>query len=413
MSSPRPTGRGIAIRAVALSTFLVLIAGCVEITETAPGPLPELSAVDMSAYVPTFSVEVDSLAFARMTERFSEDIEIPAELSLWRDEALLLDAEGVEIEVKGNFSAAFPSKSLGVKFDRALRQPDESGVVRFPALDPEHSLRRVKALRLRNGGNAFTSSFIKDLAYARLLPEADLELAFSYGEPAATYVNGAFYSLHNLRTENNTNGLSRLLGVDEDRLSLASVDFSNPLEVKQGREAFWRDFERALDAGDAETVAAAIDDASFIDFVVAGGLFGVWDWPWTNVRLYAVDEGPIRFVLYDFDLASTLNTDFTVPEHMRAGDPNVVKQLFDSRYADEAFRDRLADRYAQIRESGALHPDRLRRELRQLADQYDPIMRYQVERYGTPESTVAWYLAMETAARDYARRYDQLGPSLR
>ena len=396
------------MRGLKLAALLSLaVAACTQVEVVDSPEVTDLNALEMSAYVPTFSIAVDDSAFAEMSRLYLDDIEIEGVLDVHRGGEAVALGQKVELQVKGNFSAAFPSKSLGVKFDRAHRD-GAAGLMRFPHVRDGHTLRRVKSFRLRNGGNSFENTLIKDLAYARMVAASDLDVVVLYGEPAATYVNGEFYSLHNLRTENNANGLSRLLDIDEDRLSLAAVSYDDPLEVKEGREAYWRTLEDRLAEGDAEAVLAAVDQSSFIDFIVGGSLFGVWDWPWRNVRLYAVDEGPVRFVLYDFDLAARLNTDNTMVEHMRAGPMSPIRRLFEVCYADAGFRERLEARYAEVRASGTLSPDRLRKELSAVAAVLDPVIAHQTKQYGFPTSTAQWYVDLEACVSDYTLRYTRL-----
>ena len=379
--------------------------GCVEYDEPATPEYPDVAS--MSERVPTVALEVDGAAFADMTARYTEEVEIAAAVALWRDGRAVLVGEPAEVKVKGRFSAKFPLKSLGLKLERDVSNEDER-LLRAPHVKPAHHTGSLRALRLRNGGNEFVGTLIKDLAYARLVAASDLRVVPLYGEPAATYVNGAFYGLHDLRTEHNASGLSRLLGVRKRQLRIAAVLNEGPLQVKSGPEDLWRDLEAAIAAGDTAAVLAAVDEDSFVDFLVGGAIFGSYDWPHGNVRMLSVDGGPIRFVLYDFDLASQYHTGATPREHLGRGPDNPVRRMLALCYGQSAFRGRLEARYAEVLAGESLAPERLRAELAALAETYDPVIGYQTARYGYPASRTQWYADLEAVAENYERRYDRL-----
>ena len=395
-------------RANALAGLALLLGSCVEYDEVPAGAYPGIA--EMSEFVPTVALEVDGAEFAEMIERYGEDLEVEADVTLWREGRIALRSAPSRLKVKGRFSTKFPLKSLGIKLDRDATNEDRR-LLRVPYVKPSDRVDVVRALRLRNGGNEFVGTLVKDLAFARLVAASDLRVVPVYGEPAATFVNGAFYGLHNLRTEHNASGLSRLLGVRKRQLRIASVVNEGPVAVKSGPVAFWRELEAAIAAGDTAAVFAAIDEDSFIDFVVGGVIFGSYDWPHGNVRMVSVDGAPIRFVLFDFDLACRYHVTATPHEHLSRGPDNPIRRMLDLCRGRTRFRQRLEGRYAEVLAGGALGPDRLRRELATLARAFDPVIAHQTSRYGYPASRGQWYTDLEALAEEYERRYDRLDGS--
>ena len=386
-------------------------AGCT-VVEGEPPARPRVeqpAPAAMSAHVPTFDLSVDEAEFARMSERYLEDIKVDARLTLWRGGELVGDREAARIQVKGFYSAAFPQKPLGVRLDRAVDNASAAWL-RVPHVGDGQTLDRLRTFRLRNGGNDFTGTLLKDLAYARLLARSGLDVLPVYGEPAACYVNGDFYGLANLRSETNGRGVAGLLGIDRDRLRLAELDGGPTFIVKEGDAEFFRRFEQLLQDGDREGLRGVVDEDSFIDFVLVGTVFAVWDWPWKNVRVYAVDGGPLRFVSYDFDLASEQHVDYDPVRHMRQRRESPMSQLFEVLYADEAFRVRFEDRYAELIREGWLAPERLRVELEALAKAYRPLIDFQTARHGHPSSPAEWQLDLERVVEEYEERYAFLEP---
>lgn len=369
--------------------------------------LAEATPAILSDYVPTFELRVDEAAFADMLARFDEDVEVPLDVSMWRDGERVLAPRPAEVQVKGNFSATFALKPLGIKLDDAVDNP-AGRLFRVPALLPGQRLDRLKSLRLRNGGNDFTGTLLKDLAYGRVVAASGLDVVAVYGEPAAAFVNGDFYGLLNLRSEGNGHGVSRLLGVDKDRLALAELDEAPQFDVKDGDPERFRALERAIRAGDVAYLRDAIDASSFIDFAIVGTVFAAWDWPWKNVRLFSVDGAPFRFVVYDFDLACERHLDEPPVHHLRDREENLISRAFEVLYADAGFRERLHARYLEVLDADLLHPGRLESAFRELAATYEPVIALQTQRYGFPEGRGVWYLKLQEYLEAYQRRYDYL-----
>ena len=391
----------------------LLLAGCSEFA-VAPAPEGPVSAAPtvehLSAHVPTFDISADAGAFADMLARFEDDVEIEAAVSLHRGGREVFTAAPAEIQVKGNGSAGFALKSLGVKLEDARDNRDRR-TLDAPALLPGHRLDEVRSFRLRNGGNDFLHTLLKDLGYARMVAASDLAVVPYYGEPAAAFVNGEFYGLLNLRTEGNANGLSRVTGIRKRDLLLAEVNFvpdaaeAQAFEVKEGDPAVFAQFEAAIRDADHAAAMSMVDEASFIDFVLVHTVFGIGDWPWNNVRVYGETGGPLRFMAFDFDLAAERHRDEGLLFHIREGAPNYLTDLFDLAYDDDDFRERFWTRRDELFERGALAPERLRENFETLAETYAPVIEHQIATYGHPESRAAWYLKLESYVEAYAQRY--------
>ena len=393
---------------ISLALVCSLVVSCVEHTDNDAPLIEAITPAEMSMHVPTAHIRVDEVDFQYMSDHPLTDIEIPASLTVWRAGEPVCSGEGVELQIKGASSAALPAKALGVKFDRSLRS-STNALIQVPHQRSEHSLTKIKAFRLRNGGNTFYTSLLKDLAYARMVAASDLDVLSLYGEPAATFVNGNFYSLHNLRTENNANGISRLLGIDEESLSLAAVeDVQSELEIKRGAEEGWRRLERLVAAGDVQGTLAELNVSSFIDFIIGGACFATQDWPHRNVRLYRIGNGPVEFILYDFDFAGQAYSKRTPYEFIERGQEGLIRSMFLLCYQDSDFQQQLEQRYDEVMLSGQLSDEQLRHHLTELATTYAPVIRHQTQAFGFPTSTAAWYVDLEATAGDYAQRYQHL-----
>ena len=413
------SGRHTAVRlaaaesAVALALAIFANAACTSlevVPEDVPAPLPPATPEAFAAHVPTFEIDADPAAFAEMLARYDEDVEIDATVTMRRGGREVLAARAAELQVRGNGSAHFAMKSLGVKLDDEYDNAD-ADLMSVPEVLPGQSLRRLRNFRLRNGGNDFPFTLLKDLGYARMVAAADLRVLPYYGEPAAAFVNGAFYGLVNLRTEGNANAVSRLTGIRKRDLLLAEVNSREgaaepqAFEVKRGDTAVFRALERAIREGRRAEAMALVDEASLIDFVLVHTLFGIGDWPWNNVKAYGERGGRLRFMAFDFDLAAERHLGRGLLYHIRERRPNYLSTLFELALGDPDFERRFWRRRDELIDGGRLSPERLRDNYRALAATYEPVIGYQIGQYGYPASRAAWYTRLERYVEQYAARY--------
>ena len=157
-----------------------------------------LDITEIETKLPVINIEVNCDDFNKMTENVDEEIEIEGRFSLFRNDILVIENEAVELEVKGNFSTKFSLKTLGVKFEDKYDNSDRS-LINPNVILPHHNLDKIKAIRLRNSGNDFVKTMIKDMSLTQLAINAELDLDLTYGESVLVYINNDFYGLLNLR----------------------------------------------------------------------------------------------------------------------------------------------------------------------------------------------------------------------
>ena len=200
--------------------------------------------------LPLIDIIVDVEEFNHMILNYSEDIEIEAKLELYRTVDLII-SEDVLIEVKGSFSAQYDLKSLGIKFNKKIDNSKRE-ILNPHTVLPTHNLDQFSRLRLRNSGNDFPYTMIKDLAYTQLAIHAGLDLEYSYGEQFIVCVNNDFYGLMNLRTDLNELGLKDLVGGVEDEISLMKIDNPGLVDYKCGNKRRMKKLLKAITKSDVE-----------------------------------------------------------------------------------------------------------------------------------------------------------------
>ncbi len=352
---------------------------------------------EIPSNLPVIQIKVEENDFEEMYEKTDEEIEIKGRFSLSRDHELLIENEKVELELKGRFSIRFPLKTLGVKFDDKYDNRDRS-LINPAIVLPHHSIDKIKAIRLRNSGNDFEKTMLKDLSITQLAIQAGLDVDLTYGEPVLVYINEAFYGLMNLRTEANTNGMAGLNKSDKSDVTLAKIT-TQALIKKDG------DFHRIdalLQAIEEENIAYLkneIDLNSFIDYMVFQSYIGNTDWPHNNARFYAIKEGKFRFVLFDLDNASRLKLDQSPLNRIHSlWRSNILGDLFMTLYEDDndaSFKNKFLQRYKELLQNGNISSNKLKEIVDQNTNRIEIEMDYQIDKYNAPRTKLEWQIELD------------------
>lgn len=363
-------------------------------------PTPTL---DIDTHLPVINLILNKEEFEEMTSQPDDEIEIEGSFYLYRNQALLIQNQKIEIEVKGGFSTKFPLKSLGIKFDDKYDNTDRS-LINPQQVLPNHNLDKIKAIRLRNSGSDFTNTMLKDLSVTQLAINAGLNVDLTYGEPALVYINGDFYGLLNLRTEANTNGMAGLYDVKKKDVTLAKI--TTPAFIKKDG-----DFERldrlvqAIANEELDFVKEELDLNSFIDYMIFESYIGNTDWPHNNARIHAIKDGKFRFVLFDLDKVSWLKMDKSplqiitnkrlIKVNKDEATVDIITDLFFLLYEDTAFKDSFWERYQFLLDQQTLAYDKFKTIVDYNADQINPLMPLQIEKYQAPGSMIEWQIELD------------------
>ena len=345
---------------------------------------------------------LDQSEFDEMYYNYNENIEIEGFLNLYKNGETLINNETVEVEVKGNFSSRFGLKSLGIKFVSTYN--NENRKLIDSDILPFHSLDRIKAFRFRNSGNDFEYTMLKDISYTKLAVDASLNLDLTYSEQTVVFVNNKFLGVMNLRTEANTNGVSRLYGVSKSDITLAKILNGGIVEKKDGDFDRIDNFITAINNEDYDYLINEIDVDNFIDYMIFESYIGNGDWPKNNVRFFAINDGPFRFILFDLDLVSIQDLDRSPISYINNPIKNPITDLFNVLYANASFKQAYDMRFQSLMNSNLLSSAAFNEIVRQYKSNIETIIPTQINKYNTPETFTDWYLNIEHLKNNFEAR---------
>ena len=200
------------------------------------------------------------------------------------------------IKIFGAWSRANEQRSFSI-FARG-RYGDKK--IDYP-LFPEQSYSKFESIVIRNSGNDWMRSMIRDATMTSLMAGADVE--FQDFRSVAAYLNGEYWGLYNIREKVNEHFIASKHDIDEEDIDIlehnsAIVHGSN--EEYENLISFISDNDLA-DQSNYNYVASQVDISNFIRYQVAQIYFDNRDWPGNNIKFWKSPETKWRWILYDTD----------------------------------------------------------------------------------------------------------------
>ena len=256
------------------------------------------------------------------------------------------------VKIHGGCSRQAPMKSLG--FFARSRYGKSSMETRFFR---EKEADSFKGLVLRNGGNDFQYSFIRDaVVQATVTPVMDLD-GQAY-EPVQVFINGVYWGIHNLREKVNEHWVTSNYGIPEENLDF----LKNFQEVFAGSRDGFDELTLFLEQNSLsqqanyDHVADQIDINSYMDYLITQMFFANRDWPGNNQKYWRdrVNGSRWRWILFDMEFSMGLydfNPAIDMFEWVTADDvyewPNPVWStlLIRRLLENEGFREQFLQKY--------------------------------------------------------------------
>ncbi len=366
--------------------------------------IPDISLIteqNISSSLPIVSITADPEQFDFMYQFYTKDTLIPAQIKYFdHNRTLIFEQVLAHIEIKGAASARNTMKSIGIILDSVIDNNVDQ-LITPPSVLLHHDLSEIRSFRLRNSGNDFGFSMVKDLCYTNMAIRAGADLDLMYGEPVHAFVNGSYFGLLNLRTESNIEGISGLRNVSPDRITLMKVDVDNgKLEYRKGDEARVDLFLKAIKDKNTQALWDMIEINNYIDYIIFQDYIGNRDWPKNNMRAYCVDQGKFRFFLYDLDYAAFHNKNDIIPtfefeDHQMA---RIYRILREHKDFETIFDQRQKSLYNRLSFSTFSNI------MDDLIEQLDDEIPYLIAKYNVPQSEFHWKLNLSNVRRDFERR---------
>lgn len=278
--------------------------------------------------------------------------------------------EQVGFRIKGNCSREKAMKSIGLYW----RSEYGNSSLEYP-LFPGSNIIRFKRLLLRNSGNDFGLTHLKDAAVVQIFKEY-ARVDFQAYRPAVLYLNGEYWGIHNMREMKTPHHFMFHYNVDDDLVDILEGSPLTPGVDDGSSDAFLREVIGFIEnndlavTGNYQMISEKIDIGNLIDYTIIETYVGNRDWPVTNSKwwrenLKGGQHNKWRWIAYDHDVAFTSRYVKDVwignlygESHNSEKDPGFF--IFNNLIRNDAFTREFLERYIFFIET-VFDPDRVER----------------------------------------------------
>lgn len=393
------------MKQIIFSLIILYFFSCTSFNEEIKLDVPNytnLTSENIKTNLKVANIIVDQNEFDKMYDDYNKEIEIEGLLNIYKNGVNLIQNQVVEIQIKGGISRESSLKSLGVKFDDPYNNTNRN-LINPLSLD-FHSLDQISAFRFRNSGNDFYYTMLKDISYTKLAIQANLNLDLMYTEQTVVFINNSFLGIMNLRTESNANGMSGLYNANKSDITLAKILSFGELDKKNGDFNRIDNFMNAIKNEDYNYLKNEIDVNNFIDYMFFQSYIGNVDWPFNNVRFFAVGNQPFRFVLFDLDKVSGQNIKTSPISIINNPISNPISDLFNIMYKNAEFKQLYDERFNFLIQSDLITAERFNNIVDEYTKNIENIITLNIDKYKHPNTLIEWYINISRLKNNFKTR---------
>ncbi len=227
---------------------------------------------------------------------FWEDWERPLHFTLYEKDGSLGTSFEAGAKIFGAWSRANDQRSFSI-FARKKYGTEEINYPLFPQLPYQN----FQAIVLRNAGNDWLNSMMRDAVLTGLMHDTDLSVQ-AY-RPAVTYINGTYWGFYNMREKINEHMLASKHQLNPDDIDLLEAGG----DIVQGDNRDYLNLIHFLQTNNLVQespyahVANEIDIDNFILYYVTQIYIDNQDWPGNNVKFWRANGSKWKWILYDTD----------------------------------------------------------------------------------------------------------------
>jgi len=316
----------------------------------------------------------------------------------------------VEFEISGGSSATFPQKSFNVYFSNQ----HSNNAVNYQIF-PQSSTKIFNSIKLRNSGNDWYSTLIRDCLMQELLRDYT-NLDIQSCRPAVLILNGEYWGIYNIRERYNKDYFVNKFQdfkLDSTNIvvSTSSNDFDkkgHPL-IKIGNE---NDADSYLDLitfalnNDLSTptnyqkISKIMDIDNFIDYNIAEMFYSNYDWPHGNYKFWRYRnhivedqispiDGRWRWLIFDTDYGFALDGPDTINTEVKKDAISLnmfykidkEEYVFKNLFNNLEFRKKFLTRYFDLLNT-AFTEERIINKIDELTSQIDDEIDRHTSRWG-------------------------------
>lgn len=239
-----------------------------------------------------------SSEFPHFGANFWEDWERPAHIAMYETDGSLAFQLDAGIKIFGAWSRGQHQKSISIH----ARKSFGADGINYKLFE-EKDISKFETIILRNSGNDFNNTMLRDAYCNRIV--STLELDQQAYRPAIVYLNGEYWGIQNIREKVNEEFIAANHGIQEDQIDILE---GNGEAVRGNGEHYEALLDYLYAHGmsvdeNYNYVKTQIDIDNFIKYQLSEIFIDNRDWPGNNVKFWR-ERSPIgkwRWIMYDSD----------------------------------------------------------------------------------------------------------------
>ncbi len=231
---------------------------------------------------------------------YQQDWKRPVNFEYFVDKKQVISQE-LDAAIMGGCSRQYEMKSLKLTASKKL------GNNKIPYdFFPIKKGNEYKSLQLRNGGNDYNDSRIRD-GFMQTLIQGRMNIDYQAYQPTAFYINGEYRGQIDLRERTNKDFVYSNYGLDEEDIDLLEMANKTGFEVSTGDISAYNYLVEEVKVGQTspgyyEKMDLLMDLDSYIDYQIFEQYIGNTDWPGNNMKIWREkNTGRFRWIVYDTD----------------------------------------------------------------------------------------------------------------
>ncbi len=236
--------------------------------------------------------------FPHFGANFWQDWEKPVHIELFEPDGERGFSIDAGMKIFGGWSRGFPQKSLSL----FARSKYGYGNIDYRIFG-EKDIDQFEAIVLRNSGNDWNYSMMRDGMMTELVSKMDIDKQ-AY-RPAEIYLNGEYWGILNIREKVNEHFIASNHGVDPDQIDLLE---GNGWKI-QGSSDHYFLMLYFIDNNDMQldqnfnVVKSMMETENFIKYQISQIYFDNRDWPGNNIKFWRPqsETGRWRWIMFDTD----------------------------------------------------------------------------------------------------------------
>ncbi len=225
---------------------------------------------------------------------------------------------------------------------------------------PSKPINKFESFVLRSSADDQVFTFFRD-ALGQLVLKENMDADYQAYRPAAVFLNGEYWGIHNIREKISEHYISENFGVETNQVNLLE-GAGRSQNVIHGSNAGYEEVVNFAASQDMaiqsnyEIVSARMDINQYIDYQIGHIYLAELDWPGNNIKFWRANSGEYskwRWINYDLDqtfnyrrIKSNMLSKATAAGGTRWPNPDWSTKLLRNLLENEGFKNEFIQRYA-------------------------------------------------------------------